>query len=230
MIFQQIYAPMSTRVCPMNYIDIEFLFKDEYLQDALWVTEKMGLHKFMAIKQDYCPNLIQQFFATLEFDDRDNIGFTWMNNKVRKHSNFTHFGQILSYEFDGLHSPSGHRMHLDTSEYNKKKIAPLYIQGGNLGDTANLLPLYEILLCFFRANISPSGGNNDSIRGGIVHLLHYAHPIFEEGEECEGKELDVMHFIFSEMPLAMINRKIPPYAPYIMKLILDKGNMKAGRF
>jgi hypothetical protein len=35
-------------------------------------------------------------------------------------------------------------------------------------------------------------------------------------------ELDAMHFIFSEMHLAMIDRKIPPYAPFIMRLILDK--------
>jgi hypothetical protein len=33
-----------------------------------------------------------------------------------------------------------------------------------------------------------------------------------------------MQFIFSEMHLAMIHRKIPLYAPFIMKLILDKGD------
>jgi hypothetical protein len=76
----------------------------------------------------------------------------------------------------------------------------------------------------FRANISPSSGKNDSIRGGLVHLLPHACIIFEGGEDCEGKELDVMHFIFSEMHLAMIDKKIPPYAPYIMKLILDAGD------
>jgi hypothetical protein len=75
----------------------------------------------------------------------------------------------------------------------------------------------------FRANISPSGGNNDSIRGGLVHLLHHARLTFEASEDCEGMELDVMHFIFSEMHLAMLDRKIPPYAPYITRPILDKG-------
>jgi hypothetical protein len=70
---------------------------------------------------------------------------------------------------------------------------------------------------------SPSGGNNDAILGGLVHLLHHAYLVYEEGEFREDKEIDVMmHFIFSEMHLAMIDKKIPPYAPYIMKLILDK--------
>jgi hypothetical protein len=94
-IFQQIYAPMSTKVFPMKYIDSEFLFKDKYFGDTLWVTEKMGLHKLMTIKQNYCPNLIQQFFATLESDDQDHIGFTWMTNYVRRFSNFTHFRMLL---------------------------------------------------------------------------------------------------------------------------------------
>jgi hypothetical protein len=75
----------------------------------------------------------------------------------------------------------------------------------------------------FHANISPSGGNNDSIRGGLVHLLHHARLVFEAGRECEGMEIDVMHFIFLGMKIAMLDKKINPYAPYIMRLILDKG-------
>jgi hypothetical protein len=114
-------------------------------------------------------------------------------------------------------------MHLDTSEYNMKKIQPLYLPGGKPGETANLLPLYDILLRMFRDNISPSGGNNDPIRGGLVHILHHAHLTYEAGEDSEGMELEVMHFIFSEMRISMLDRKIPPYAPYIMRLILDKG-------
>jgi hypothetical protein len=58
-IFEQVYACMSTKVCPMKFTNIVSLSKDEYFADALWVTEKMGLHKLMVFKQDYCPRLIQ---------------------------------------------------------------------------------------------------------------------------------------------------------------------------
>jgi hypothetical protein len=159
----------------------------------------------------------------LEFDTRDEVGFTWMSHEVRKSSTIARFGKLLGYRFDGIHSPRGAHMHLDTTEYNKRKIQCLYGPGGKAGETANLLPLYDILLRMFRANISPSGGNNDSIRGGLVHLLHHALLAFEAGRECEGMEIDVMHFIFSEIKIAMLDKKIPPYAPYIMRLILDKG-------
>jgi hypothetical protein len=56
-IFEQIYDFMSTKVCPMKFTNIVSLSKDEYFADALWATEKMGLHKLMVFKQDYCPRL-----------------------------------------------------------------------------------------------------------------------------------------------------------------------------
>jgi hypothetical protein len=107
-----------------------------------------------------------------------------MTNDVRNFSNFTRFGQLLGCEFDGLESPNGHKLHLDTSKYNKKKMALLCAYGGKPGDTSNILHIYDILLRMFCANISPSGDNNDTIRGGLVHPLHYAYFVYE-GEECE---------------------------------------------
>jgi hypothetical protein len=50
-----------------------------------------------------------------------------MTNEVRSFSNFTRFWQLLGYEFVGFQYPSGHRMHFDTSEYNKKNIDLLYL-------------------------------------------------------------------------------------------------------
>jgi hypothetical protein len=102
-IYEQVYASMSTKVCPMKFTNIVSLSKDEYFADVLWVTEKMGLHKLMVFKQDYSPRLIQQFYATLEFDTRDEVGFTWMSDEVRKSSTISLFGQLLGYRFDGIH-------------------------------------------------------------------------------------------------------------------------------
>jgi hypothetical protein len=55
-----------------------------------------------------------------------------------------------------------------------------------------------------------------------VNLLHFTYVTYEEGESGANKNIDVMHYIFSEIHLAMIEKKVPSYAPYIMKLILDK--------
>jgi hypothetical protein len=113
-------------------------------------------------------------------------------------------------------------MHLSTSEYNKEKLALLSSHESTPEETSNLLPLYNMLLRISHANISPSGGNNDDIRGGLVNLLHFTYVTYEEGETGANKNIDVMHYIFSEMHLALIDKKVPPYAPYIMKHIMDK--------
>jgi hypothetical protein len=58
-IYEQVYETMSTKVCPMKLTNIASLSKDEYFADALWVTQKLGLHKLMVFRQDYNPRLIQ---------------------------------------------------------------------------------------------------------------------------------------------------------------------------
>jgi hypothetical protein len=147
---------------------------------------------------------------------------TWMNNNERRFSTFARFGQILGYPFCSHETPNGHRMHLSTFEYNKEKLALLSSHGSTPEETSNLFALYNILLCIFCANISPSGGNKDAIRNGLVNLLHFAYVTFEEGETGANKNIDVTHYIFSEINLALIEKKVPPYAPYIIKLIMDK--------
>jgi hypothetical protein len=88
-----------------------------------WVTSSWSSSK----------TIVQGWFSSslppLEFDTQEEIGSTWMTDEARRHSTFTRFGKLLGYTFDGMHSPRGHRIHLDTSEYNKKKIQCLYYPG-----------------------------------------------------------------------------------------------------
>jgi hypothetical protein len=74
----------------------------------------------------------------------------------------------------------------------------------------------------FRENISPSGGNRDTIRSALVELMYLSHLCYESEDLDEDFGLDVMHYIFNEMHDAMISKRTPPYAPYIMLLINEK--------
>ena len=57
-IFQDIYAPMKKKVRPMQPIDLNHLTSKGDFDDAVWVTEKMGLHHLMAIQCDYSISLV----------------------------------------------------------------------------------------------------------------------------------------------------------------------------
>jgi hypothetical protein len=223
-IFEDIYRPMSQRVCYMHVLDRTHLRKKAaYFGEALGIMQKLGLYPLMDIQCHYNEKIIQQFFATLSFKGNEAISFRWMSGDTMRESDFYEFAQILNYEFQGLSVPVGHRVHIHGVQPDKNRLAPLYSSSGQVGTNKGLLPLYNILLRMFRENISPSGGNRDAIRAALVELMFLSHRCFESTDPNEDFKLDVMHYIFNEMHDAMVSKRTPPYAPYIMLLILQKA-------
>ncbi|KAK1683797.1 hypothetical protein QYE76_044645 [Lolium multiflorum] len=80
-------------------------------------------------------------------------------------------------------------------------------------------PMRNQLLRFFRATISPSGGNNDALRGALVNLMHLSFRCARDTNGDRDYTIDVMDFIFNEIHDAMVSRTTIPYAPYIQLLI-----------
>ena len=212
------------RVCPMKAIDFDHLMKKEdYFGTAIRVVDCLGLRRLMDTESNYNVTMIQQFYATVVFDKDINIGMTWMSDTHMLTSNFREFAAILGYRFSGSMLDEGTRMHLTGSSYDKAQLKDLYSDESKVGTTHGLLPLYDILLRMFRESIAPSAGNNDAIRGGLVNLLHFAHETATQGTlRPNANPVDVMDYIFNEMYDSMINKKVPPYAPYVMKLMKAK--------
>jgi hypothetical protein len=176
----------------------------------------------MDIQCHYNEKIIQQFYATLAFEKNEALTFKWMTGDTMRQSNFYEFAKLLNYDFQGFSVPVGHRVHHHGAHLDKNRLAPLYSSKGKIGTIKGLLPLYSILLCMFRENISPSGGNRDAIRSALVELMYLSHRCSMSEDPNEDFKLDVMHYIFNEMHDAMISKRIPPYAPYIMLLITEK--------
>jgi hypothetical protein len=67
-IYEDIYRPMSQRVCYMHVLDRTHLRKkSEYFGDALGIMKRLGLFQLMDIQCHYNEKIIQQFYATLSF-------------------------------------------------------------------------------------------------------------------------------------------------------------------
>jgi hypothetical protein len=230
LIYKEIYAKLTKfKVCPQKTIDFEHLHKHAYFEEALWITEKLGLHPLMKINQDYNISLAHQFFATVVFGDGEDIPMTWMLGNDICHSSFCEFAGHLGYAFAGANIASGLRMHIEGVAYDKKTLKPLYGKLApsakrkeiGLGDAYGFKTRYNILLRLFRETIAPSAGNLDAIRGGLVNLLAYSHEVFVSGVEAEVEPIDVMDFIHKEMYDTMITKKkTPMYAPYVMVLLI----------
>jgi hypothetical protein len=207
----------------MHVLDRTHLRKrSDYFGDALQIMKRLGLFHLMDIHCHYNKKIIQQFYATLSFEKDEALTFKWMTGDKMRQSNFYEFAQLLNYGFQGFSVPVGHRVHQHGAHLDKNHLAPLYSSSGKIGTIVGLLPLYNILLRMFRESISPARGNRDAIRSALVELMYLSHRCHVSEDPNEDFHLDVMHYIFNEMHDAMISKRSPPYAPYIMLLILEK--------
>ncbi|KAK1663833.1 hypothetical protein QYE76_051992 [Lolium multiflorum] len=230
-IMVDIYQTHRTKVCPMRALNLDALQSNVYFHEMMWVSEKLGLLPLMQLRHDYNVEMIHQFYATLHIGKSNDIDIQWMTDNHLYKSSFKNFASVLGYPWFGKNSKKGgHRMHEHGVETDKNKLAPLYKAGGVPGKAKDLYPLYDILLRNFRCNISPSAGNNDALRGGLIILLYHSYLVFHNGEDyMEDQEIDVMNFIFEEMHYALMEKKVQPHAPYIMKLLVheikDQGDL-----
>jgi hypothetical protein len=152
----------------MQAIDVELLSQNDHFEDAIWVTEQMGLHKLMKVQCDFSIPLIKQFYATLAFKKDEERTMQWMSGSSPCEAFFHMFAEILGYQFEG-----GQRLH-GPQLTDKYVLYDLYDENGAIGTIIVLLPIYGQMLRFFRATIAPSGGNNDALQGALVDLLRLA--------------------------------------------------------
>ena len=76
---------------------------------------------------------------------------------------------------------------------------------------------YEIMFRIFRETLTPRVGNWDQVHGYLIDLLLQC--FLRKGS---GEKLDVMDVMFEELWSAIADKRVPIYAPYIMRLICGK--------
>ena len=223
-VMNDIYAKLSgpNIVCVQKVLNLSALGTKPYFQEAIWIVRKLGLEHLMTLKQNYDIKLVHQFFATVQFGEDEDVSLTWMTGPIKCESSMTRFGELLGYVFRKGETSQGRIMHTEGVQYDKGKMAPLYLNKSSIGSNRDLLPTFNILLRMFRCNIAPQAGNVDAIRGGLVNLLCHSNAVLQAGVNCQGYEIDVMDFIKCELHWAVHEMKNPIYAPYVMKLLIDQ--------
>uniref|UniRef100_A0ACD5UK02 Uncharacterized protein n=1 Tax=Avena sativa TaxID=4498 RepID=A0ACD5UK02_AVESA len=190
----------------------------DYFAEAKEICSNLGMFPIMEFQYDYDPLLICQFYATAHFHNGRNRKITWMTQGAVNEATLAEFAAILGYEDRGRDVPCGFRCHMREHPSKKDVLTPLHIRGrGVAGKIKDLLPTYDILHRIFRETVAPRAGNKDEIHGFSVDLLFNTFLNRESGQP-----LDVTDFIWNEMVAAAHTRRVPPFAPYIMALIMSK--------
>jgi hypothetical protein len=132
---------------------------------------------------------------------------------------WSEFATLLGYPPSDEIEDDGWRVHDSGTSMDKIVLAPLYDQAQNfvVGKTAHLQKDYDIMHRVYRETLAAKTGNFDEMHGFVVDLMFRSH-----ANRGLGRKLNVMDYIFHEMKTSMVERKVPPYGPYIQALINKK--------
>ncbi|KAK1663133.1 hypothetical protein QYE76_051292 [Lolium multiflorum] len=216
-IFYEVYVPFKKGVTPQHAIDTGKMAASKYFEEAYAMCGEFGLYPIMELTKEYDVEMIHQFYATVHFDTDEAKTFRWMSHEKLLESNLAKFGAALGYpRLPGVDA-NGWRCHDSSFSQPREVLEPLYIKGWGIpGKSADLLPTWDIMLRVYRETIGPKGGNLDELHLYEVDLM--ANSFAKRGT---GEKIDVMDYIFNEMWSCVMEKKLPAYAPYIMKLIED---------
>ncbi|KAK1682939.1 hypothetical protein QYE76_043787 [Lolium multiflorum] len=219
-IYNEVYGAKEFNCCPQYSISMDKLNSNlEYFGEALEICVEQGIDQLMTFSHNYSKEVICQFYATVVFLE-DEGGFRslkWMTREHLMEATWQDFARGIGYELND-YDTNVFRIHLQAKPMAKEKMANLYIPGRMLcGSAKNLLPVYDIMNRIYRSTINPKHTNHDEVHGFLVNLLVRTHEM-----RGRGKQLDVMDYIWHEMRDCAFLRKLPQYAPYIMRLICLK--------
>ena len=125
----------------------------------------------------------------------------------RSSATLAEFGALLGYQDQGASVPSGFRCHNVGHAMHKDEMQPLYMDGAVVyGKIKYLLPTWDIMNRIFRDTVAAKVGNFDEIHGYQVDLM-----VNTYRNRGKGIQLDVMDYIWNEMTLVAILKRVPAY-------------------
>ena len=161
----------------MHPLVIADALEKAHLVDAMYVAERMGLHHLMSLQCSFDSEVVKQFFSTLVICGDERRTMKWMTHDRSMTADFHVFAEVLGYSFRSRDRASGHRIITQLKPNKDAALSPCTVDNGIVGTVAGLAPIYAALVGLFRDSITPSGGNNDSIRGHLVQLLQFSHEV-----------------------------------------------------
>jgi hypothetical protein len=175
------------------------------------------LLNLMQFNSDFDETLVAQFLATVHFGTDEARTITWMTKDEHFNAVWKDFYLVLGYDDQGIHIPMGFHPHEKSNASQKEVLADLYIAGEVLWEGPRTCSRCMISCITFTIMGESKVGNLDQIHGYLVDLMLRTHT-----EKGKGIPLDVPHYLWNEMFNVVMNRKVPTFAPYIMKFISVK--------
>jgi hypothetical protein len=167
----------------------------------------------MGLTQDYCEELIKEFYATVYFSADKQKTMTWMSAGVKCTKTLQEFAEIWKFPMANPHDPHYIKIHDDTigvlpyTPYLDMAYPPGGIDAPNI---TPMTPRYQLYNRVLRHTIVIKGGDKGVVRGWLINTLYYL--------ERE-KKIDILDYIYHEIRLSVFERKCCILAPYLQMVI-----------
>jgi hypothetical protein len=183
-----------------------------FVQQAL---KKMNLWTIANLEQEYCPDLVRQFFCTAYFHPGSCRQISWMTGDTHFTALFDELAWSLGYD---VVRRGGFRIH---SESPKRMVdQDLLFCYPDPDMTVKPPPphftrmyyFYSSLACIHSATIVSKVGDPTACRGFHINLMYYSHPEYQ-------RKIDVPDFIYQELKRTVEKRFTPNYAAFVQRFI-----------
>jgi hypothetical protein len=184
-----------------------------FVEQAL---KKMNLWTIANLEQEYCPDIVRQFFCAAYFHSGSRRQISWMTGDTPYTAAFDELAWSLGY--DDVRR-GGFRIH---SESSKRMVAQdLLFCYPDLDMTVKTPPshftrmyyFYSTLARIHRATIVSKVGDPTACRGYHINLMYYSHPDRQ-------RKIDVPDFfIYQELKRTVEKRFTANYAAFVQRFI-----------
>nr|AAM08642.1 Putative copia-type pol polyprotein [Oryza sativa Japonica Group] len=210
--YESVIKSKTHPTVPMQWINWEELqaHNDPVIDSVIANCDLMGIRSFMTLQQNWCNEVIAQFYATVYFDRYRAMH--WMTQGSWYSVSYQQLAEIWGFRLRSLLNLDDlHNLQILANT----ELLPLYTPNDPnvvLGKVDGLKPYFAYLNRMFRRSFVPKDGDASSIN----HLSRTVLLRFDPPPH----RFHVYHFVWEEIRMASIQyKKGLVYAPHIMWMI-----------
>lgn len=143
-----------------------------HFDGVLEKLEEFNLMPLVKFHQDYCEELVMQFFATVHFGTNEERTMTFMAGNEKRVVNFHVLVEICGYTFEDDSVHQGLHIHARGEIMNRNKMKILCGKDGQIGHVISMKPFNYNLHRFYRQTIAPKVVESNEVRGFMVNLMY----------------------------------------------------------
>ncbi|KAM0852938.1 hypothetical protein ACQ4PT_051410 [Festuca glaucescens] len=172
--WHEFYSTLKKPICVQHVLDQEYyeVYQNNYFRRLHGVLTTMDILPLANVKQNFCPELVARFYATVWFQEDNAHHMSFMCGHHKIDTTFGEFAASLGYPWRFSSEDHGYKLH-SHHEFDREMIEFCYpVEEPNLPFIADMYLHYNLLAKIFRDSIVIKSGDVSVVRAHIMQGRH----------------------------------------------------------